>query len=77
MPVQGLSFRRGGHAALAALEQRHAAVLLEIGDALAGRRKRDAESICARRQASTIDDRDKKPQGSEIETVQIDHGRWI
>jgi hypothetical protein len=49
----------------------------EIGDALAGRWERNAEAICARGQASCIDDRDEKAQGDEIETIQVDHDEWI
>jgi hypothetical protein len=75
--VQGLTFGRGSDAALASLEQRHAAVLLKLGNALACRRERNTESVRARGQASAIDNCDKKSQRDEIETIQVDHCGWI
>src|SRR5256885_5083425 len=73
MVVHALTGGRGRDAALAAHQQGHAAVLLQLGHALAGGCQRQPQRARACRQAAGIDHGHIQAQRQQIEAVQVDH----
>ncbi len=72
---QGAPGFGGLDAARAALEQRHAESRLEVGQALAGRRQRQALAFSAAGDAAGVGNGQHEVQGGEVETHGAQAGR--